>query len=71
MALLGGNSTPGRSEHVRNMFGTCSEHVRNTMFGTWNLWNHVRGQLRIQVLNKRWQHPFSTPSKDFQPQAYL
>ena len=25
-SLLGGNSNPGRSEHVRNMFGTCSEH---------------------------------------------
>ena len=27
MVFLGWNSNPGRSEHVRNMFGTrCSEH---------------------------------------------
>ena len=33
-ALLGGNSNPGCSEHVRNtMFGTCSEHgISGTMF---------------------------------------
>ena len=51
MALLGGNSNPGRSEHVRNMFGTrCSEHVRN-MDHVPNLWDHVPCQLRGRTIS--------------------